>query len=58
MSCQKEIYLIINNLAKIKVSEHGQLIHLWTLFLFIMQRFCWIDLHGFAGGDTDSNGNH
>ena len=32
MSCQKEMYLIISNLVKIKVSENGHLIHLWTLF--------------------------
>ena len=48
MSCQKEMYLIISNLVKIKVSENGHLIHLWTLFLFIMQRFGRFHLHGFS----------
>ena len=58
MSCQKEIYLIISNLVKIKVSENGHLIHLWTLPLFIMQCFCRFYLHGFAGRDIDSDAYH
>lgn len=58
MSCQSLICLKIKALVKIKVSENGHLIHLWTLGLFIVQRFSRFNLHGLSGRNADTNGNH
>lgn len=40
------------------MSVFGHLIHLWTQDLLIMQRLCRFYLHGFAGGEPDTDDNH